>query len=63
LIETAQFANAFTGSFSVVQQGNSLAISYSPATVPEFNPNRLGSVLALVLGSLGLLERRRLKAA
>ncbi len=29
--------------------------------VPEIDPNSLGSVLALVLGSLGLLERRRLK--
>ena len=63
VIDTRKFANAFTGSFSVVQQGNSLAISYSPAAVPEIDPNSLGSVLALVLGSLGLLERRRLKAA
>jgi len=31
--------------------------------VPEIDPNSLGNVLALVLGSLGLLERRRLKAA
>ena len=30
-----------------------------PSSVPEINPNSLGSVLALVLGSLGLLERRR----
>ena len=35
----------------------------SPTPVPEIDPNSLGSVLALVLGSLGLLERRRLKAA
>jgi hypothetical protein len=35
LIDSAQFANAFTGSFSVVQQGNSLAISYSPSSVPD----------------------------
>jgi hypothetical protein len=34
-----------------------------PSSVPEIDPNSLGSVLALVLGSLGLLERRRLKAA
>jgi hypothetical protein len=34
-----------------------------PSPVPEIDPNSLGSVLALVLGSLGLLERRRLKAA
>jgi hypothetical protein len=33
-----------------------------PSSVPEIDPNSLGSVLALVLGSLGLLERRRLKA-
>jgi formylglycine-generating enzyme len=35
----------------------------STSSVPEIDPNSLGSVLALVLGSLGLLERRRLKAA
>ena len=35
----------------------------SPPAVPEIDQNSLGSVLALVLGSLGLLERRRLKAA
>lgn len=29
--------------------------------IPEIAPNSLGSVLALVLGALGLLERRRLK--
>ena len=34
-----------------------------PSAVPEIDPNSLGSVLALILGSLGLLERRRLKAA
>ena len=34
-----------------------------PSAVPEIDPNSLGSVLALVVGSLGLLERRRLKAA
>ena len=35
----------------------------SPSSVPEIDPNSIGSVLALVLGALGLLERRRLKAA
>ena len=34
-----------------------------PSAVPEIDPNSLGSVLALVVGSLSLLERRRLKAA
>ena len=33
------------------------------SAVPEIDPNNFGSVLALVLGSLGLLERRRLKVA
>lgn len=33
------------------------------SSVPEIDPNCFGSVLAVVLGSLGLLERRRLKAA
>ena len=39
------------------------ATATAPSAVPEIDPNSLGSVLALVLGSLGLLERRRLKAA
>ena len=44
--------------------GYQFAVPYSaPSSVPEIAPNSLGSVLALVLGSLGLLERRRLKAA
>ena len=34
-----------------------------PSAVPEIDPNSLGSVLALVVGSLGLLERRRLKVS
>ena len=41
---------------------NEIAIVSDAASVPEIDPNSLGSVLALVLGSLGLLERRRLKA-
>jgi formylglycine-generating enzyme required for sulfatase activity len=38
-------------------------VSPAASSVPEIDPNSLESVLALVLGSLGLLERRRLKAA
>ncbi len=41
----------------------SIEATLVPSAVPEIDPNSLGSVLALVLGSLGLLERRRLKAA
>jgi hypothetical protein len=33
------------------------------AAVPEIDPAGMGSVLALVTGALGLLERRRLKVA
>ena len=47
-----------------ISQASTFTVSGdSPSAVPEINPNSLGSVLALVLGSLGLLERRRLKAA
>jgi formylglycine-generating enzyme required for sulfatase activity len=35
----------------------------SPSGVPEIDPAGMGSVLALVTGALGLLERRRLKAS
>jgi len=34
-----------------------------PGAVPEIDPAGIGSVLALVTGALGLLERRRLKTA
>jgi len=30
--------------------------------VPEIDPAGIGSILAVVVGALGLLERRRLKA-
>ena len=35
--------------------------SASPSSVPEIDPAGMGSVLALVTGALGLLERRRLR--
>lgn len=37
--------------------------SLTQAVVPEIDPAAFGGVLALVLGSLGLLERRRMAAA
>jgi hypothetical protein len=50
--------------WSVNTYNNGLQLSVAPVSaVPEIDPNSLGSVLALVLGSLGMLERRRLKAA
>jgi len=48
-------------SFNFSKAGFRLAGTGASA-VPEIDPNSIGSVLALVLGSLGLLERRRLKA-
>jgi len=53
----------FADKASLVQSGNSLVLQIGGIAVPEIDPNSLGSVLALVMGSLGLLERRRLKAA
>ena len=53
----------FAEKASIVQSGNSLLLQIAASAVPEIDPNSLGSVLAFVLGSLGLLERRRLKAA
>lgn len=40
-----------------------LQLSPVASGVPEIDPTNLGSILALVLGALGLLERRWLKAA
>jgi len=48
---------------SLIGVSPELTVPTAPPTVPEINPSSLGSVLALVLGSLGLLERRRLRAA
>jgi hypothetical protein len=57
--------NTDAGLFEVTADTEQGATSFtvsggSPSAVPEIDPNSLGSVLALVLGSLGLLERRRL---
>ncbi len=64
---TGESFNTDVGLFVMTQdnnQGATFAVSGgSPSSVPEIDPNSLGSVLALVLGSLGLLERRRLNAA
>ena len=54
VIDTGRFANAHTGSFSVIQQGNSLAISY----VPE--PRTVAMVLAgLACGGYSMFRRRK----
>lgn len=42
---------------------NGFQLRLVPTPVPEIDPAGIGSVLALVSGALGLLERRRAKAA
>jgi len=46
------------GAWSNTLPSLSISLRGSSTTVPEIDPNSLGSVLALVAGSLGLLERR-----
>jgi formylglycine-generating enzyme required for sulfatase activity len=61
---SSSYSSSNDPSFEFLNIGFRLASPVSgPSAVPEIDPNSLGSVLALVLGSLGLLERRRLKAA
>ena len=48
--------------FSPVVDG-AWILGTAPSAVPEIDPAGMGSVLALVAGALGLLERRRLKMA
>ena len=66
-----------TGSFSYVGQGYTFTEAYyndtsdasitvgdtGAASVPEIDPASAGSVLSLVMGSLAMLERRRLRRA
>ena len=47
----------------VTINGTSETVTINIAPVPEIDPAGMGSVLALVTGALGLLERRRLKTA
>ena len=67
-VSPLDFATA-SSTFSEIRDNNygspnlTMTVTAVPSSVPEIDPSSLGSVLALVLGSLGLLERRRLKAA
>ena len=59
------FNTTAPGAGTFVELAGGLRTPYSIATatfVPEIDPAGMGSVLALVTGALGLLERRRLKA-
>lgn len=62
-IETTWTAstNTFRLISAAYQSTPGVAIS-TPSSVPEIDPAGMGSVLALVTGALGLLERRRLNA-
>ena len=57
---------AFTGSDTGLYGLNTPAyfaadnITYVPSSVPEIDPASLGNVAAVLMGTLGLLERRRL---
>jgi len=57
------FGVTFSASTQTDNIGFRLASEVNSAPVPEIDPAGMGSVLALVTGALGLLERRRLKAA
>jgi len=59
-VMVADFWNSTT--FSPTTSGGGWTLG-SVSAVPEIDPAGMGSVLALVTGALGLLERRRLKAA
>jgi formylglycine-generating enzyme len=59
-------SSSWRSTFSASNDSNSTGFRLaSPfiAPVPEIDPAGMGSVLALVTGALGLLERRRLKAS
>jgi hypothetical protein len=55
---------ATRGYFSLFKSGEDVLLQFNiaAAAVPEIDPAGMGSVLALVTGVVGLLERRRLKA-
>lgn len=57
-------SGAYAGQSSVSLSGSSLVLNIQgSAPVPEIDPAGMGSVLALVTGTLGLLERRRRQSA
>jgi len=56
------FATNFISAIPLSLKATFTPTSVSIAPVPEIDPAGMGSVLALVTGALGLLERRRLKS-
>jgi len=59
-LSEANSANAYSPSVGGLW---TVASGGTPISIPEIDPAGIGSVLALVTGALGLLERRRLKTA
>lgn len=61
--DAAEISSSYTmtdsASYESATFGFRLAGGERSTAVPEIDPKSIGSVLALVLGSLGLLERRR----
>jgi formylglycine-generating enzyme required for sulfatase activity len=60
---SSSYSVSFAPSYEFGTIGFRLASEVNSAPVPEIDPAGMGSVLALVTGALGLLERRRLKAS
>jgi hypothetical protein len=60
---TASFTFAEIRNTNYASPSLAMTVTAVPSSVPEIDPNSIGSVLVLVLGTLGLVERRRLKAA
>ena len=60
---SSEYSQGRRASDEDISSGFRLVSPVGSSSVPEIDPNSLGSVLALVLGSLGLLECRRLKVA
>lgn len=56
-------SNGSNGNVTSLIYLDNVSLSFTPAETPEIDPAGFGSVFALVAGSLGLLERRRPKAA
>lgn len=57
-------SNGSNGSTTSMIYLDNVSLQFTPSSpVPEIDPAGMGGVLALVTGALGLLERRRLKAA